>query len=302
MMYWLVVVLFPATVHVLHGPGSQKSLRIFLVFLVRRRELEVDEYQQSEDHGLEETDQQFQEVEGNRNNTAQDRGEPLGTMKNVSDVDHGREHVLTGEDIAVESQREGDRANKNGDNLKNADKKEERNQKKEDRPGHSTLHTEQLLDEGDRTSDLHGPIEPEAHRYRRHRDGHVHVRSSGAKQGNELVPLVPTDGTNSGKQTKPIRDKDENEERPKKAKRLPGHLVTKNSLNGAVKTLDDRFKKILPCTRDDFDLAGAGTNDPHDDPENNCGDENRVGEPSQERMCQELWRLRGEFCAGNREE
>ena len=100
-MFWFV--LFPIVVHVSHGPNGQKSKKIRSVFLVSCRKLKVDEDEECENHGLKETDEQFQKIERDRNDTTQHGGQPMGTMKEMPDIDHRRKHVLSREDITIKS-------------------------------------------------------------------------------------------------------------------------------------------------------------------------------------------------------
>jgi hypothetical protein len=107
-------------------PATKSLRKISLVFLVRCRELEVHKNQESKDHCLEKSDQQFKEVERNGDDATEDRGEPIWEMENLADVYHCREHVLTGKDIPIESEGERDGANQNGNNLQHSHKEKER--------------------------------------------------------------------------------------------------------------------------------------------------------------------------------
>ena len=85
------------------------------------------------------------------------------------------------------------------------------------------------------------------------------------------------------------------EKSAEKWKRLVGELVTEQTIDRPVKTLDHSFQKILTGTGNDLDPAGAGSDDPDDDTQHDRGDENRIGQPVKEGSAEKFGCLGAQF-------
>src|SRR6187402_2402730 len=110
---------------------------------------ELDEHgvQHREHHPLKNSNEDFEEVEGKlEDHNGEEVDEPLHSQ-NRSEVAHGVEQILSGEDVPVKSQGERHRAHTDRDQLNDTDEQENGNQRTAHPAGKAALGTKHVNDE-----------------------------------------------------------------------------------------------------------------------------------------------------------
>lgn len=220
------------------------------MFLRGRRDFDEEEGKEREDQGLNQADEYLQEKKG-------DGHDEFGQGQ------HHDQQNLPREDVAEETEREGDDFRELGDKLQDADEEHDRALEL-DEPAEESLES-QALDAVDLDQE---------YRDQGQGQGRVEVGRCAPEQGHEgrmaFLEPVKADRTEPGQKAEPVDEEHEKEKGHDEGKVLPALiLVLEHVAHGSIKKFQDVFDHVLePGGHDVFPEPDEDA----DDKENNNGD------------------------------
>src|SRR5439155_919730 len=215
-------------------------MRLLLAFLMHADQPGEYGRQQNEDESLNESDQQFHEIKGHRQQPAQARHQ----------VAHRFEHVLARENVAEQTETQGHRAEQDREHFQKSDQKEDDNQQKFQRAAGFALRPEQVEKETFDAICLQRPDYPEEKEEHRHGGSHVQVRVAAAQQrAGDLKAVLalhaPADRADARDQAEPVREKNEDEDGREKPEGLFDEVVANDAFQEIVKIFHQTLPEIL---------------------------------------------------------
>lgn len=181
-----------------------------MIVPVGANELKEDSRKKCKDECLNQTHEQFHEVE----RQGWQEGEILGHQRHET-----TECLLTTVDITKQTEAECNRADRNGDDLKDTHQEEDDHHTYEHASFEVALRSKNVTEEVFNPVFSHRPIKPEDRKSKRHRSRHVQIRIAATQQAlNVPLTVNVSDGPNPRNQRKIVNDQDQQERAAKNQK------------------------------------------------------------------------------------
>lgn len=249
-------------------------------------ELDVNGAEEGEDAGLEDADEEFEEIERDGDDDAHEVADGFGEAELLAEGDHGDEEVLAGEDVAKETEGEGDGAEEDGDDFDDTDEEEDGEEESGEDAFEAAFDAEGVVEKAEEADFAQRPVEPNDHEEGGDAEREVKVGGGWAEEGDLDVGdaeeggfLAPADGADAREEGKPVGEEDEEEDGAEEGEGAGRHVAADNAFNGGVKGLDDGLEEVLAWAGDELHLAGGGSGEPEDNSDDDGGYENGVGYP-----------------------
>ena len=186
----------------------------FVVVAVIADQLEEYGREKHKDKGLDQTDEQFEEIKWQ----SWKESDLLGNQTH-----HGLQHGFTGENVSEKPERKRHRTEKNGEHFDHANDEEDDDHENLHESRELPFRSENVLEESNKAVLRDRPVEPQGGEDQRQRRRHVQIRISTTKKRQEplvaiSVHCLPTNGSDAGKQTNPVGDQDKDENATEKPK------------------------------------------------------------------------------------
>jgi len=134
-----------------------------------------------------------------------------------------------------------------------------------------------MFEKSDQAIFTDGPIEPKQCEGDRHRQGHVEVGIATAQERaesvmgitTETIGIVLTNRADAGKQTEPVGEEDENENRAEEPEGLFDQMLAEDAFEKVIEAFHQPFDEILQTRWNQSNVASGKLRDENDD----CGDD-----------------------------